>query len=213
ERWTIGIVLAGLAEPVRENETWLTPERAYDLHDVRGIVSGLRDALRLPPLAPGTRGAPGLHPGRSERVEANGRTVALWGQLDPRVAERWELPSATYVAELDLARLLAEMPAHPTAAQPPRYPPALRDLAIVVDEARPYAEVERAVTEAAKGLVESVALRDLYRGPQLGAGKKSFAVRIVLRSASGTLSDEDVDKAMRRVQGRLERQLGAALRG
>ena len=67
-------------------------------------------------------------------------------------------------------------------------------------------------TDAAKGTVESVAMRDLYRGQQAGAGKKSFAVRVVLRSASGTLSEEDVDKAMRRIQGRLERQLGAVLR-
>ena len=63
-----------------------------------------------------------------------------------------------------------------------------------------------------KGVVESIALRDVYRGPQVGEGKKSFAVRIVLRSSAATLSEEDVDKAMRRIQGRLERGLGAVLR-
>jgi phenylalanyl-tRNA synthetase beta chain len=57
-----------------------------------------------------------------------------------------------------------------------------------------------------------VALRDVYRGAQAGEGKKSFAVRIVLRSPSGTLALEDVEKAMRRIQGRLERGLGAVLR-
>ncbi len=212
ERWTIGILLAGTADPPRENETWLTKERTYDLHDLRGVVSGLRDALRLAPPPRGDRGVAGLHPGRSQHVDVDGRTVELWGQLDPRVAERWELPETTFVAEVDLAQLLSEIPVGSAAAQPPRYPHALRDLAIVVDEARPYADIEQAVVEAARGVVESVALRDVYRGPQIGQGKKSFAVRIVLRSATGTLSDDDVDKAMRRVQGRLERQLGATLR-
>jgi len=123
----------------------------------------------------------------------------------------WDLPDSTYVAEIDLAALLS-LVATRAAAQPPRYPPAIRDLAIVVDEGRSYGEVEQAVAEAAKGVVESVVLRDLYRGSQLGAGKKSFAVRVVLRSAAGTLREEDVEKAMRRIQGRLERQIGATLR-
>ncbi|HEY6958714.1 MAG TPA: phenylalanine--tRNA ligase subunit beta [Candidatus Limnocylindria bacterium] len=213
ERWTIAICLAGRADPVRENETWLSPERRYDLHDIQGAVAALRDAMRASATGTATRGAPGMHPGRSERIEADGRTTAVVGQLDPRVAEKWELPEETFIAELDLAALLAEAPKRPAAATPPRYPAAIRDLAIVVNEARPYGEIERAIAESAKGTVESVALRDLYRGPQVGPGKKSFAVRVVLRSAAGTLSDEEVDKAMRRIQGRLERQLGATLRG
>ena len=212
ERWTIAVLLAGLAEPIREGETWLAKERPYDLHDLRGILVGLRDAVHARIVHAPARGAPGLHPGRSERVESGGRTVALHGQLDPRVAALWSLPDETFIAELDLAQLLAEIPARPAAAEPPRYPPAIRDLAIVVDEGRRYAEVEHAILDSAKGVVEAVVLRDVYRGAQAGEGKKSFAVRIVLRSPSGTLALEDVEKAMRRIQGRLERGLGAVLR-
>jgi phenylalanyl-tRNA synthetase beta chain len=212
ERWTIAVLLAGLAEPPRESETWLVNERAYDLHDMHGIIVGLREALHAPSAVAHERGAAGLHPGRSGRREVGGRIVALDGQVDPRVAAMWNLPHETFIAELDLAHLLAEIPARPAAAEPPQYPPAIRDLAIVVDEARPYREVEQAILESAKGVVESVALRDVYRGAQVGEGKKSFAVRIVLRSSSGTLALEDVEKAMRRIQGRLERGLGALLR-
>jgi phenylalanyl-tRNA synthetase beta chain len=212
ERWTIGILIAGVAEPAREDETWLTKDRPYDLHDLRGITVGLRDALHARPAGATERGAVGLHPGRSERREVEGRIVTLQGQVDPRVAAMWNLPDDTFIAELDLAQLLAEVPARPAAAEPPRYPPAIRDLAIVVDESRPYGEVEQAILESAKGVVESVVLRDLYRGKPIEDGKKSFAVRIVLRSAAGTLALEDVDKAMRRIQGRLERGLGAVLR-
>jgi phenylalanyl-tRNA synthetase beta chain len=212
ERWTVGILLAGLAEPARESETWLVKERPYGLDDVRGIIRGLRDALHAPSAGTHERGVAGLHPGRSGRRELSGRTVALNGQVDPRVAAMWNLPDETFIAELDLAQLLAEVPARPAAAEPPRYPPAIRDLAIAVDEARPYGDVEQAILDSAKGVVESVVLRDVYRGAQVGEGKKSFAVRVVLRSAAGTLALEDVEKAMRRIQGRLERGLGAVLR-
>jgi len=212
ERWTVAILLAGLAEPVREGETFLTPERSYDGHDLRAVVRGLRDAIDAQTRAPRVRGAPGMHPGRSARLESGGRTVAVGGQVDPRVAALWGLPEASYLVEFDLAQLLSEIPVRRSALVPPRYPPALRDLAIVVDEATAYAEIEQGILEAAKGTVESVALRDVYRGPQVGEGKKSFAVRIVLREATGTLTDEDVEKALRRIQGRLERGLGAVLR-
>jgi phenylalanyl-tRNA synthetase beta chain len=212
ERWTVGILLSGLAEPVHEGETFLRPDRPYDGHDLRGVVVGLRDAIGAHTRAPLMRGAPGLHPGRSARLEVDGRTVGAGGQVDPRVAAAWELPKATYLVEFDLAQLLAEIPARSAASVPPRYPAALRDLAIIVDESRAYADIEQSVLDAAKGTVESVALRDVYRGPQVGEGKKSFAVRIVLRSLTGTLSEEDVEKALRRIQGRLERALGASLR-
>jgi len=211
ERWTVGIVLAGRADPVREGETWLTRERDYELNDLRGVVIGLRDALRIKRDLPAVRGAPGLHPGRSMRRQLDGRDAIVLGQLDPRVASQWDLPPTTFVAEIDLLSLLALIDA-PAATAPSRYPPAIRELAITVDESRQYGEVEQAIAEAAKGVVESIALRDLYRGPQVGQGKKSFAVRIVLRSPTGTLSEEDVEKAVRRIQGRLERALGAVIR-
>jgi phenylalanyl-tRNA synthetase beta chain len=207
ERWICAILLAGRTGP----ERWLAAARDWELADVRGIVSGLHEALRLGHAGERLAGAPGLHPRRSYRIALEGRDVITVGQLDPRVAQAWDLPVATFLAELDVAALAADV-RRPQATVPPRYPAALRDLAVVVDEARPYADVAREIRTAAKGLVESVTLLDLYRGPQVGAGKKSLAVRIVLRSESGTLADADVDKAMRRIEGRLLHQVGATLR-
>ncbi|MEK7863527.1 MAG: hypothetical protein AAB295_09715, partial [Chloroflexota bacterium] len=97
ERWTVGVLLGGLAEPIQEGETWLTPEREYDLQDIRGIVAGLRDALRISRSLPMTAGAPGLHPGRSLRRQLDGRDAVLLGQLDPRVAAMWDAPEATFI--------------------------------------------------------------------------------------------------------------------
>jgi len=206
ERWTAAILLSGEAAP----QSWLGAKRDVDLWDLKAILSGVLDRLRIPQAGTGET-APGLHPGRSERRMIDGRPAITWGQLDPRVAEVWEIPAATFVAELDVAALLAL--AEPVRATPPsRYPPAIRDVAVVVDDATPYAAVERAVHAAGKDLVESVALLDLYRGPQVGTGKKSFAVRLVLRSEAGTLTDADVDRVQKRLEGRLLHELGATIR-
>jgi phenylalanyl-tRNA synthetase beta chain len=210
ERWTIGILLAGNAQPVKDGETWLTPERLFDVRDLQGIVAGLEDLLDV--RASGDRrDTPGLHPGRSIALARGERTYLLVGQLDPRVAETWELPAETFIAEIDLA-VWQESSRPPRVAAPPRFPAALRDLAALVDEATPYGDVEREILAAAGKDLESVALMDLYRGQQLGAGKKSFAVRLRFRSASGTLGEADVERLVKRVTGRLQHALGATIR-
>lgn len=207
ERWTAAICLAGRAA----GGSWLEPDRDWDIHDIKGMVRALFRGIGARPQAEGRDGAPGLHPGRSRVYAAGSLAVLAWGQLDPRVAARWDLPPATFIAEVDLASLLgAEQQA--VAAAPSRYPAALRDVAVVVERSRQYGDVERAVLEAAKGLVASVTLLDLYRGPQLGEGKKSFAMRLVLRSPDRTLSEADVEKTMKRIEGRLLHQLGATIR-
>jgi len=207
ERWTAAIVLAGHARP----DSWLEPARDADLWDMKAIIHGVLAKLRTGDGGEVKPGAPGLHPGRSERRGSAGRDVVTWGQLDPRVADLWELPTASFIAELDVAALMAGV-APPRVAPPPRYPAATRDLAIVLDEATPYAAADEAIRAAGKALIESVTLLDVYRGPQVGEGRKSFAVRLVLRSPDGTLTDADVDRSVKRIEGRLLHQLAATIR-
>ena len=206
ERWTAAVLLAGKAETA----SWRGPDRAYELSDAAAILDATGRALRLP-RPTRTAGAPGLHPGRSETRTIGERTLGVWGQLDPRVAERWDLPAESFVIELDLAALL-DHAGRRTASAPPRYPVAIRDLAIVVEEARVYDDVQEAILDAGKGLVTSVTLLDLYRGPQVGDGHKSFAVRLVFRSPEATLTDSDVERSLKRITGKLLHQLGATIR-
>ncbi len=208
ERWTIGVLLAGRAQ----EQTWLTAPRDWDRWDVKGILRAMADGVGATTFSGPVADCPGLHPGTSSTRLHDGRPAITIGQLDPLVAERWDLPGATFIGEVDLASLMAVVEPRATKA-PPRYPTALRDIAFVVDESVRYGDAAAAIRDAAKGLVESMTLLDVYRGQQVGEGKKSFAVRLVLRSPDATLSEAEVDKAMKRIEGRLLHQLGATVRG
>ena len=208
ERWTIGVLVAGRAR----DQTWLTQPRDWDRWDVKGILSAMARGINAGNFSGPSAPAPGMHPGRSGTRLHDGRPAIMIGQLDPRVAERWELPAATYLGEVDLLSLLAVV-TPPLAQLPPKFPAAHRDVAIVVDEAVPYAAVRDEVTSAAKELLGSLALLDVYRGPQVGDGKKSFALRLVLRSRTGTLTDADVAKVVSRIEGRVLHKLGGTIRG
>ena len=208
ERWTIGVLLAGRTE----DQGWLAHPRAWDRSDLKGMLAAMASDLNAGTFSGPSEPAPGMHPARSRVRLHDGRAALMIGQLDPRVAERWGVPAETYVAEVDLASLLAVI--RPRAARAPaRYPAALRDIAFVVNEDVTYASVRDEVTSSVKDILESVTLLDVYRGPQVGDGKKSFALRLVLRSASATLTDADVEKTMKRIEGRVLHRLGGTIRG
>jgi len=208
ERWTIGLLVAGRAD----EQTWLTKPRDWDRWDMKGLLAAMARGIGTRMFSGPDEPAPGMHPGRSSTRLHDGRPALMIGQLDPRVADRWELPADTFIGEVDLASLLAVVT--PRVAQvPPRFPAALRDVAFVVDEAVTYGSVRDEVTGAAKDLLESLALLDVYRGPQVGAGKKSFALRLVLRSQTATLTDAEVEKLTSRIEGRVLHKLGGTIRG
>jgi len=207
ERWTIGVLVAGRAQ----EQTWLARPRDWDRWDVKGLLAAMASGINAGTFSGPSGPAPGMHPGRSSTRLHDGRPALMIGQLDPRVAERWELPAETYIGEVDLPSLLAVVKPR-TANAPPKFPAANRDVAFVVDEAVPYAAVRDEVTGAAKELLESLTLLDAYRGPQIGSGKRSFALRLVFRSQTGTLTDTDVERVLKRIEGRVLHKLGGTIR-
>ena len=92
------------------------------------------------------------------------------------------------------------------------FPAAKEDIALVVDETTTAAEVEALVRQAAGDLAEEVRLFDVFRGPQLGEGKKSLAFSLVLRAPDRTLTAEETAGVRKRVVKRAAKLLGAELR-
>ncbi len=87
---------------------------------------------------------------------------------------------------------------------PPRHPPAERDLAVVVPNLTPAADVERSIRDSAGANLASLRLFDVYRGAPLGADEKSLAWRLVFQAPERTLTDAEVDESI----GRITRGLG-----
>ncbi|MCK4692068.1 MAG: phenylalanine--tRNA ligase subunit beta, partial [Anaerolineales bacterium] len=94
----------------------------------------------------------------------------------------------------------------------PTFPPVLEDLAVVVDEDVPADTVENILRLAGEPLLVDVRLFDLFRGEQVGRGKKSLAYSLVYQASDRTLADDEVRKIRAKVIKRLESELGAKLR-
>jgi phenylalanyl-tRNA synthetase beta chain len=93
-----------------------------------------------------------------------------------------------------------------------RFPAIRRDLALVLDESIPFADVERCVRSALPDLLRELVLFDVYAGERIDSGRKSLAVGLILQASSQTLTDDEVEEAIQRVLSRLQFELGARLR-
>jgi phenylalanyl-tRNA synthetase beta chain len=119
--------------------------------------------------------------------------------------------------ELDLSVIGAAAAALPPAQAPPisAYPVATQDVALVVRETVPAAEVGAALAAGAAGaggLLEEVRLFDIYTGEQVGEGNKSLAYRLRFRAPDRTLTDEETSAARDAAVAEAARRAGAVLR-
>ena len=124
-----------------------------------------------------------------------GLLVGHAGELHPRVLARLGLPPRTCAAEFDLDVLIAASDRVIQAVPLSAYPVALSDVALVVEQGVPAADVTAALREGAGQLLESLELFDVYTGTQVGAGHKSLAYRLVLRAPDRTLTTGEVSRA------------------
>ncbi|HMJ32460.1 MAG TPA: phenylalanine--tRNA ligase subunit beta [Baekduia sp.] len=212
ERRAVGALLHGRLVP----PSWGThDDRAADFFAAKGLLAAVLDTLRVDWTVEAAT-EPFLHPGRSARVMlAHPPHEALgWvGELHPLVARAWDLEGAVAGFELDLDRVVVHAVAVPRFQDLTSFPPVRQDLAVVVADDVPAADVVGAVRAAGGKLLQEVRVFDVYRGAQVGEGRKSLALALTFQAPDRTLTDEDVAPARRKIVKALTEQLGGELRG
>ncbi|HXT35490.1 MAG TPA: phenylalanine--tRNA ligase subunit beta [Chloroflexota bacterium] len=209
ERRTLAIAMAGRRTP----RSWATPETDIDFFDLKGVIEELLTRLGIVNPRISVASHPLLHPGRAADLRAGGAVLGYFGELHPRVAERWDLGThRAYIAEFDFDELAMQASAERAFAEYPRVPFAKRDLAVVVDQATLAEEVLRVIRAAGKNRIARVTLFDVYQGGQVPEGKKSLACALDLQSPDSTLREEEVEQILVRIRKALQHQVGASFR-
>ena len=134
------------------------------------------------------------HPGRCAELILGDTVLGHAGELHPEVIRAFGLPERTCAVEFTLTDLLEAAPGGGTIAALSSFPLAKEDVALIVDEAVAAADVQAALVEGAGELLEEIALFDVYRGDQVGVGKKSLAFALRFR-ATRTLKDAEAAEA------------------
>ena len=210
------LAVRGLRQPMRVaaaaygpalDEQWGEETRAADFFDAKADLEGL-----ISPLAARYERAehPALHPGRSARVMIGGEAAGWIGELHPRWQQKYELARPVVLFELDAKRLQEVRAPHFSA--PSRYPPVVRDMALVVDSGVPASALLDAMEAQKPPIVTSIRLFDLYQGQGIPTGRKSLAFRVVMQDTERTLTDAEADAARDALVSLLGQEFSASLR-
>lgn len=209
----LAIVLCGR----RHEESWQDGSDAaslMDFFDIKGVVEGLLEDLHFSKVQYRPVEWSLLHPGRAAEVLADGEKVlGRFGEMHPKVAEAFGLSGQpVLLGEFDLETLRLALPYRHLYRPVPRFPAALRDLAVIVEEALPAERVEQEIGLAGGALLRDTRLFDLYRGESISVGHKSLAYALTYQADDRTLTDNEVKKAHEKIMGRLKHVLKAQIR-
>jgi phenylalanyl-tRNA synthetase beta chain len=206
----LALLLAGERSPAG----WWGPARPVLWADAIEAVQVVAGAVHVPLTVSAAAVMP-WHPGRCAEIrlaDADSTVLGHAGELHPSVCAAYGVPPRTVAAEIDLDALIAAAPPGVTAPRFSTQPVAKEDLALVVEESVPAADVAAAVRAGIGAWCESLRLFDVYRGDQIAPGHKSLAFSLRLRAPDRTLTEDDLaDLRARAVQAASE-ATGATLR-
>jgi phenylalanyl-tRNA synthetase beta chain len=204
--------IAALAYGHVAEEQWGQPARNADYFDIKADLEALfaPKTIRFVKIE-----HPALHPGRSAQIVLDGKSVGFVGELHPRWQQKYDLPLAPVMFEVDATALQQrDVPAYQEIS---RFPAVVRDLALVVEQSVSAQDLIDAFivekqTNSVCNILQAIVLFDEYRGKGLENNEKSLAFRFTLQDTQTTLQDEAVDAAMAAFIAAVNRKHGAKLR-
>jgi phenylalanyl-tRNA synthetase beta chain len=197
-----------------EGGTAGSADAALDFFDLKGVVESIVAELHLASAAYQPSRTAFLHPGRSATLHCGNRPLGDFGQLHPVLAEQLGFGErAILVGEFDLAAIQVARPPRFSYVPVARFPAALRDIAVVVDESLSGEKVVAEIKAGGGDLLRGVRLFDVYQGAGIPEGKKSLAFALSYQADDRTLADKELDKAHKKIEDRLKHTLKAMIRG
>ncbi|XOV77897.1 MAG: phenylalanine--tRNA ligase subunit beta [Aestuariibacter sp.] len=204
-------MLAGIITGERFEERWCNEKRKVDFFDVKGDVEALLQLTnKSQQIRFETADHSALHPGQSAAIYLGEQLVGHVGALHPVHEKPLGINTRVFVFELVLSHIL-EMDL-PKSKEISKFPANRRDIAIIVDEHVCAGEVMQVIEKAGTNLLIDLNLFDVYRGENVGEGKKSLALSLHLQDTNRTLEEAEIQSLVNNVVSQLKEQFGASLR-
>ncbi|MFR6093131.1 MAG: phenylalanine--tRNA ligase subunit beta [Faecalibacterium prausnitzii] len=187
-----------------------------DFFTVKGALEGLAEGFDLT-FTYQRETTSWLHPGISAAVYCNGKRLGVFGKLANEINAELEIAKEQkdsqniYLGELDYEALMSCVEGELRYKPLSPYAAVKRDLALVCDEAVACGDIEETIRKASP-LITEVKLFDIYRGANLGEGKKSMAFSLTLSDPAAEVSNEQVERTVKKVLGNLKFKLGIEIR-
>ncbi len=192
-------------------ESWTTSNRFGNFFYLKGIIEKILERLGISNYKSGSMKSDVFSEGLS--ISSGKSCIVEFGIVKKSILKHFDIPQEVLYADFNWDLVLQIAKNHKPKFSPiPKYPVVRRDFALLLDNTIKYQQVEELALQTEKKLLQGVNLFDVYEGKNLPEGKKSYAVSFLFQDEHKTLTDKQVDKVMKKLQERFEKELEAQLR-
>jgi len=194
----------------RAEENWTTPQKPTDFFLFKGYVNSVLSRLGIQKVV----NAPLVSDVFAEGMAVNygNETLVEFGTVKKSILKHFDIKQEVFYADFNWNLILKTLSNKIKFTDIPKYPEVRRDLSLMVDKAVAFDSIYSIARQTEKSLLKDINLFDVYEGKNLPDGKKSYAVSFTIQDSSKTLTDEQIDKIMKKLQKNFETELGASLR-
>jgi phenylalanyl-tRNA synthetase beta chain len=200
-------------------ENWNSESSEADWFELKAYLEAIFRRLGIGNASLSSSGRPEYVPYEGDSLFAgqalkiNGKTIGTAGRISPALLKLFDLKQEVFYAELNWSEILRLIPSSDARyAELPKFPEVRRDLALLIDRAVSFEEIEKTAFQTERKILRKVGLFDVYEGEKIGEGKQSYALSFILRDDEKTLTDKDIEKCMNRLVQAFERNFGAKVR-
>ncbi|NIF20088.1 phenylalanine--tRNA ligase subunit beta [Candidatus Pantoea multigeneris] len=205
------LMLAGVLSGHRTEEHWDMARQAVDFYDLKGDLESILELTgKLEAITFRAEANPALHPGQSAAIYLHDEKIGFIGVIHPELERKLDLNGRTLVFELLWNKVADRV--LPDAKEISRFPANRRDIAVVVAENVPAADIIAECKKVGANQVVGVNLFDVYRGKGVNEGEKSLAISLTLQDTSRTLEEEEIAATVARCVAALKERFQATLR-
>ncbi|HDR2791554.1 phenylalanine--tRNA ligase subunit beta [Enterobacter cloacae] len=205
------LMLAGAISGNRYEEHWDLAKGTVDFYDMKGDLEAILDLTgKLSEIEFRAESIPALHPGQSAAIYLDGKRVGFIGVVHPELERKLDLNGRTIVFELEWNPVADRV--IPQTQDVSRFPANRRDIAVVVAENVPAADILVECKKVGVNQVVGVNLFDVYRGKGVAEGFKSLAISLILQDTSRTLEEEEIAATVAKCVEALKERFQASLR-
>ncbi|MBT8376606.1 MAG: phenylalanine--tRNA ligase subunit beta, partial [Bacteroidia bacterium] len=204
---SLGLLISGN----KTSERWNVQTAKSNFFYMKGIIESILDRLGLNKLVTSPKTSDYLSEGLT--IDHNNNPIVEFGIVNKSVTKFFGINQEVLYANFNWGKILSVIKNNAiTYTDVPKYPQVRRDFALLVDDSVSFQSIHEIAQKTEKRLLKKIDLFDVYQGEKLPNGKKSYAVSFVLQDANKTLTDQQVDKIMGKLQTNFENELGASLR-
>jgi phenylalanyl-tRNA synthetase beta chain len=194
----------------RLTESWTNPQKPSDFFLFKGYVNSILSRLGIFKI----QNIPVTSDVFSEGIALafGNDTLVEFGTVKKSILKHFDIKQEVLFADFNWNLILKLISNKIKFTDIPRYPEVRRDLSLLVDNNVAFDVIYNIARQTEKYLLKEVSLFDVYAGNTLPEGKKSYAVSFTLQDNTKTLTEEQIDKIMRKLQKNFESEVGASLR-